>query len=453
MSNVRPQATRPRRPRSRRSTRGSMGRTVLLGLALMPVVCGLTFVSLVVVSEAALGPGLPSVDLHGLEQMAVNLGLLPQPQPTEAAFVPLPTIDAEPAGLPAAVVPETPPAPSDTATSTSTATETATATSTSTATSTATSTPTFTETTTATPTPTVSPTHTLAATQTPPRKFTPTRTPTRTHTPTPTVTQTPTAAPPTETPSPTVESRRDRARCGRDRDRNGLAHGDDRATDGNEPSGMQPCGEREFREHAAGPDQRGTSAAGASALQPAEPAPGGGPGAQHRHGLQQLPFAHRFRRIQRARSNREAGLQLVMGGGEHLRHGQHVLKRTAAGVRLVDEQRPASGQSSQPQLHRHRPRLPCTAPTAATAATSRPCLPDRKREPLAPRLPSPFLGPPASLSPTSGSRTIPSLPHSRVMKRPFARGREPYMYNSSQGQCLFITGLGLAASRSWSRRS
>jgi hypothetical protein len=29
-----------------------------------------------------------------------------------------------------------------------------------------------------------------------------------------------------------------------------------------------------------------------------------------------------------------------MGGGEHLRHGQHVLKRPAAGVRLVDEQRP-----------------------------------------------------------------------------------------------------------------
>ena len=192
------------RSRARPSSGGLMWSTVLLGLALMPAVCGLTFVSLVAVSEAALGPGLPSVDLHGLEQLAVHLGLLPQPQPTEAAFVPLPTIDAEPAGLPAAVVTEAPPAPSDTASSTSTATGTTTAISTSTATSTATSTPTFTETTTATPTPTVSPTHTLAATQTPPRTFTPTRTPTRTQPPTPTITQTPTAAPPAETPSPTA---------------------------------------------------------------------------------------------------------------------------------------------------------------------------------------------------------------------------------------------------------
>ncbi len=170
----------------------------------MPVVCGLTFCTLVVISEAALAmvPGLPLVDLRSLEQLGVDLGLLPQP--TEAAFA-LQTassaMDAYAASMSAPSATLASPLPSDTGTPTTTSTMTATATPSATATDTPSSTPTNTPTATLTHTPTASITPSGTSTRT--LAPTPTRTRTRTRTPTSTRTRTPTVAPPTETPWPT----------------------------------------------------------------------------------------------------------------------------------------------------------------------------------------------------------------------------------------------------------
>ncbi len=201
--------TRPsrHRGRARQSTGISLWKTVLLGLALMPVICGLTFASLVIASEAALGSTLPPLDLHGLRQLAAELGLLPQAQASPGVAVPDRTLGAAPSGVPLVVVIETPLPPSATAfptfTSTTTSTQTATFTASATGTATATPSPTPTD----TPTPTFTPTSTMTATIPLPQTSTSTRTPTRTSTSTSTRTGTPTPSPtetsPLETPTPT----------------------------------------------------------------------------------------------------------------------------------------------------------------------------------------------------------------------------------------------------------
>ena len=176
---------------------------MLTGLGLMPVVCGLTFGTLVIISEAALGPGLPKFGLQTLGQMAVDLGLLPAPA---TAVVLAPPVPAE-AGSPAA--PFVPPG-SDLASPTATASPTTTATPTSTPTATATPTPTATETASATPTLTSTATATASSTATASPTQTATRTATRTATlalptGTPTMTLTPTpSASPTEAPGSTA---------------------------------------------------------------------------------------------------------------------------------------------------------------------------------------------------------------------------------------------------------
>ncbi len=192
MRSEREPITRPHRRRTRagRPSRSSVWTAVLVGLGLMPVVCGLTFGTLVVISEAALGPGLPKFDPHILEELAVDWGLLPAP-PTAFAFAPpvrtappsptFPPMETLTFALPL------PPTAWPTATITDTPTMTLTPTTTATATSSAS--PTFTPSATATPSSTSTASATVTATRTA------SRTPTRTLPPTGTATMSATPSP------------------------------------------------------------------------------------------------------------------------------------------------------------------------------------------------------------------------------------------------------------------
>ena len=154
--------------------------TALVGLILTPVVCALAIGPLAVIGEAALGRGLLPIDWSSVERMGVELGLVSQPQPTEAAVAFLPT-DA--GSYPSAPALGTPPSPSDTGAPNPTLTPTATSTAIPLATNTPTATPSMTASATLTVTPTHTPTPSPSATAT--RTRTPTRIPTRTRTASP----------------------------------------------------------------------------------------------------------------------------------------------------------------------------------------------------------------------------------------------------------------------------
>jgi uncharacterized protein YkwD len=185
-----------RQPQPRRRSHGCLGRA-LVGVALAPLACALALLGVVVVSEAAWGVPLPPIDLNAVEQMAVEVGLLPAPSPTMVALTP--TRASTPS-----VTPFLPVAPTETLTPSATASITPTPSRTATASATAS--------TTAEDTPTASPTlipsftrtafRSATASRTPSR--TPTRTRTRTRTPTRTATRTSSAATATASLSPTA---------------------------------------------------------------------------------------------------------------------------------------------------------------------------------------------------------------------------------------------------------
>jgi uncharacterized protein YkwD len=171
----------------------------LVVVALAPLACALAFLGVVVVSEAAWGAPLPPIDLNAVEQMAIEVGLLPGPSPTRLALTP--TRASTPS-----VTPFLPAAPTETLTPSDTPSITPTPSRTSTATASATASTTAEDTQTASPTHTPSVTRTAlrsaTASRTPSR--TPTRTQTRTRTPTRTVTRTLALATATATLSPTA---------------------------------------------------------------------------------------------------------------------------------------------------------------------------------------------------------------------------------------------------------
>lgn len=178
----------------------SLGQTMLVGLLLTPAVCALTFCGLVFVTQAALGTDIPSLDLAAIQQIALDIGLLPSSTPTVTNTPTLtPTASQTATGTPS-------PTPTGTHTATHTPTTTATLTHTATLTITPTHTATPTPSATASHTPTASPTLTPTLPPTPTQTRTPTISPTRTTTPTitPSPTQSPTPGPPTDTEPPTI---------------------------------------------------------------------------------------------------------------------------------------------------------------------------------------------------------------------------------------------------------
>jgi uncharacterized protein YkwD len=176
----------------RRRRSPSLRRTVVTGLALMPIVIFFTFGLLVVSTHAMFGGQDPGL-FKAVDALMVQAGLIdPTAFPTATVIpsaTPLPTEYVPPTQkdfAPAAGLPDTATAsPSPTASLTPSVTPTPTDT------STPTDTPTLTYTPTDTPTPTWTP------------SITPSSTPTRTNTPWPTWTPSHTPVPPTHTPRPT----------------------------------------------------------------------------------------------------------------------------------------------------------------------------------------------------------------------------------------------------------
>ncbi len=174
--------------------------TILLGIALMPVVFAITFFGLILATDAMGFSGLP-----GFEEAAQDLlgwaGFAPLPGAPSPALPDLsPSPTPSPAQEPELAVAWEQASPSETASPTASASPSSTPSQTPTETPTSTETHTLTPTATSTSTPTASPSATPSATRTPTATQSRTRTPTRTPTQTPSPTESATLAlPPTET--------------------------------------------------------------------------------------------------------------------------------------------------------------------------------------------------------------------------------------------------------------
>jgi len=172
--------------------------TIVLGLALMPVVCAVTFFGLVLAAEA-MGVGSLSQLETVVMDLAASTGLVPGPTALEPTFDPVPSLTPLQLLSTEPVTSTETPSPTASLTASPSATSTPSATPTETPTSTGTTTLTPSATSTASP----SPSATAPATRTRTPTLLPTRTPTRTLTRTATQPPPPTASMTSEIP-PTV---------------------------------------------------------------------------------------------------------------------------------------------------------------------------------------------------------------------------------------------------------
>jgi len=92
----------PTRPtRARRRSRSPLRRFLLLGLLLTPILGALTFLGLVLASQAAFGLGAPALDPAALQQLAQEwLGFSSGPPAPTPAFQPTATPDFGPTSAP-----------------------------------------------------------------------------------------------------------------------------------------------------------------------------------------------------------------------------------------------------------------------------------------------------------------------------------------------------------------